>query len=138
MHTLPPCAINSNIKNENKATAEPQPIATYILYYFILINKRFYLPEPDKLNVPGPGRKEEVASCCHWWWACCCCHCSGSFYLDNVVSHAPLLHSVFQSPGMDSPSNIACLVINYPQQLPPFTIFSPIYDLVQRPNFEIL
>ena len=37
----------------------------------------------------GLGRKAAkeggLGSCCHWWWACCCCHCSGSFYLDNVV-----------------------------------------------------
>jgi len=58
------------------------------------------LEKPEK---KGAGRKDKddvVASCCHWWWSCCCCHCSGSFYLDNVVRHAHLLHNIFKSPEM--------------------------------------
>lgn len=31
------------------------------------------------------GTRSHIPSCCHWWWSCCCCHCSGSFYVDNVV-----------------------------------------------------
>ena len=31
------------------------------------------------------GTRSSIPSCCHWWWSCCCCHCSGSFYVDNVV-----------------------------------------------------
>ena len=61
--------------------------------------------------MPGVGRKVKEkkdesgaggsvsSSCCHWWWSCCCCHCSGSFYLDNVVRYAPILHTIFKSPG---------------------------------------
>ena len=62
--------------------------------------------------VSGSGRKESLSSCCHWWWACCCCHCSGSFYLDNVVSHAPLLHTIDNPTGRKT-CNIASRVINY-------------------------
>ena len=52
----------------------------------------------------GEGRKDRdsasgVASCCQWWWSCCCCHCSGSFYLNNVVKHAQVLHNIFKSPA---------------------------------------
>ena len=51
-------------------------------------------------GTPSQSLPSRIPSCCHWWWACCCCHCSGSFYLDNVVRHAPVLHSIFKTPGM--------------------------------------
>ena len=35
--------------------------------------------------LPHLGTRSSIPSCCHWWWSCCCCHCSGSFYVDNVV-----------------------------------------------------
>ena len=116
-----------------------------------------YDPDPDIIILylliifAGEGRKDRdsasgVASCCQWWWSCCCCHCSGSFYLNNVVKHAQVLHNIFKSPAPGKNRSyqnvkIPSLFIELMDQdcqilIPTFSLFSKISQT--NPSEEVL
>lgn len=85
-------ALAANWRNKGKQVSLASETKTFFIFF---LNGRV---------LSGEGRKDRdsasgVASCCQWWWSCCCCHCSGSFYLNNVVKHAQVLHSIFKSPA---------------------------------------
>ena len=77
------------------------------------------------------GTRSSIPSCCHWWWSCCCCHCSGSFYVDNVVQSESS-----ESPGPEQ-ANASSGKVVLKDFLRKAFKFPPCFlDLVQ--NFSIL